>query len=280
MADTAFKQQCIALRNQDYSISEIMKATGRSKTTVYHHIQNMPLSAEKRLRLRRFAASQIAGMSSKWKDKSRLDRHPVPFTEWTPELVMLVAHLMFDGELKRASCVYNNRSEALRTRFENLMKLVYAFPSKEYIGTYGVIRLSYANIELAQLMGIKAKELRKAILAMPLEFQLKFLHAFFDDEGCVSYNITKHRRQVRGYQHDTEMLYIIQRLLSNFRITSTVNERFNEVYIKGKKDLQLFADKINFAPGLCVNGKRSNSVWKESLEKREILRRALASYQH
>lgn len=45
-----------------------------------------------------------------------------------------------------------------------------------------------------------------------------------------------------------------------------------------KKNLDLFAAEINFSPGVCVNGNRSNSAWKESLEKREILRRALASY--
>jgi len=52
-----------------------------------------------------------------------------------------------------------------------------------------------------------------------------------------------------------------------------------EIKITSRENIARFAREINFSPGVRVNGQRSNSIWKQSLEKKEILRRALVSYQ-
>ena len=71
---------------------------------------------------------------------------------------------------------------------------------------------------------------------------------------------------------------LIHQLLNNFGIDSKVDEKYNEVVITRRKNLERFYKKINFSLGIFVNSKRSNSIWKKSLEKRQILRNALDSY--
>ncbi|OGG72878.1 hypothetical protein A3A38_01555 [Candidatus Kaiserbacteria bacterium RIFCSPLOWO2_01_FULL_53_17] len=66
-------------------------------------------------------------------------------------------------------------------------------------------------------------------------------------------------------------------MLSDFNIESRI-QLPNEIVSVGKENLLKFEKEIGFSPGVRINGKRSNSIWKQSLEKREILRRAIASY--
>jgi hypothetical protein len=157
------------------------------------------------------------------------------------------------------------------------MRELYAYPPKHYLSN-GVHRIAYHNVALATFMRAKATELLLNIAALSPDLQLVFLQTFFDDEGCVDYSIKRNSREIRGYQHDVAILKLVQKLLSNFGIISKVDERFFEVTITRKENLLKFKEQINFSPGVRVNGMRSNSVWKESLEKREILNRALASY--
>ncbi len=156
------------------------------------------------------------------------------------------------------------------------MKTVYPFPPKRYESLSGVFKLGYHNVELGNFFKIEARKLLDGILGMERELQRAFLRSFFDDEGSV-YFIRK-RRAVRGYQHNAKILMLIKRLLKDFGIKSSVDKKYNEVTITCKENILRFAKEINFSKGIRVNGNRSNSIWKESLEKREILRHALASY--
>lgn len=117
----------------------------------------------------------------------------------------------------------------------------------------------------------KARELVADIHNVKKELKRTFLRTFFDDEGSV-YFIGK-RRAVRGYQHDTKILNLIQQLLIESNIESRVDEKFNEITITKFENIARFAQEINFTPGVRVNGKRSNSIWKKSLEKRVILKK-------
>ena len=106
-----------------------------------------------------------------------------------------------------------------------------------------------------------------------------FPRAFFDDdEGCVDFRPHKNARRVRGYQKNKDLLYLVQKLLEAFSIRSTVTAP-NEIVIVGKSNLAQFQKEINFSPGVRVNGNRANSIWKKSFEKRQLLTKALASYQ-
>lgn len=253
-----------------------MRITGRPKTSIYQHIRNLPLS-EKRiqsfkkasgLRIREFAVARTGKSNRPFKT----------FTVWTPDTVLLVAHLSFDGDIVRGKCAYNNRSMILIQRVEKLMRLVYDFePSRWLNKSTGVHRVSYYNVELDSFLKKKSKELFLGIQALSLELKREFLRAFFDDEGCMDYKPVGRKRRIRGYQKDNTILHLVHSLLADFGIRSRVVAP-NEVVITGKSDLLKFQKEINFSPGVRINGNRSNSIWKEHLEKRDLLERAIQSF--
>ncbi len=274
--DTSFRERCIALRKEGCSILEIMRATGRPKTSVYAHIHDLPLSEERVKEIRKASGKRIRVFGSARKGTSA--RPFVRFEEWNAESVLLVAHLSFDGGLGHGKCEYNNRSESLIDRVEGLMRPVYGFEPKRYRNlATGVQRISYFNVPLALYFKEKSDGLLLQISEMPLDLKREFLRAFFDDEGCMDFRPLRNHRRIRGYQKKTRVLYIVQGLLKDFGIDAHVKKP-NEVVIHGKENLIRFQKEINFSPGVRINGNRSNSIWKESLEKRELLQRAIDSF--
>lgn len=274
----AFKEQCIALRKRGYSIIEIMEATGRAKSSIRVHIKDIPLS-EKRLREIRVASGKrIRKFAIARKGKS--ERAFRAFNTWSPGTVLLVAHLLFDGEVVRTRCVYNNRSEALIDRVTKLMRPIYNFEPKRYLNQLtGVHRISYHNVMLGAYIENKSIELLRKIEGMSLDLKREFIRAFFDDEGCMDYRPDANRRSVRGYQKDIRILKIIKALLADFDIAANIVLP-NEVTIVGKENLMRFEQEINFSAGVYMNGDRSNSRWKKHVEKRELLKQAIASFKN
>ena len=269
----SFKQTCTELRLKDHTLKEIMAITGRSKTSVYAHIRGIPLSYKKRKQI----AENSKSLALRIADSRRgIALRPFrPFIDWTPEMVLLTSHLIFDGRLAK-SCEYNNRSLALIGRVKNLMTTVYDFPPKHnYFDPSGVHRISYHNVALAGFFKQKSHEMLLGIGQMSLRHQQEFLRAFFDDEGCM--DARSSRCMVRGYQKDQAILLIVKDLLKNFKIESKLAGR-NEVVISGKQNLIKFRDEINFSKGVCINPNRTNSLWKKNLEKRKLLDMAIASF--
>lgn len=272
----SFKKQCIELRKKDYSLDEIMKLTGRGKSSVYFHIKDIPLSPKKHKEIRRNSGIRARAVSAARRGVSA--REYKKFSSWTPELVLLVAHLMFDGEILKKRCIYNNRSRALTDRVEKLMHGVYDFPPKILtVEQSGVCRLQYFNVELANFLYGKANELQDLILQLEVLCQREFIRAFFDDEGCMDVRLDRNLRRIRGYQKDKSILKLIQKLLKNFDIESKLQGK-NEVVISGKENLKRFQKEINFSKGVRLNPRRSNSLWKKDIEKRELLARAIKSF--
>lgn len=183
------------------------------------------------------------------------------FFEWNADNVSLVSHLLFDGELKRSSCIYNNRSVALTSQVRNCMKRIYDYEPKEWLnGESGVMRISYHNVSLAAYMQGKAQQLLHEIAILPKELQRSFLCAFFDDEGCIYFRPRKNTRLVRGYQYKLHILRLVQHLLKNFSIESKLQIQYNEITISRRENIERFAKEINFSNGVTINGSRSNSA--------------------
>ena len=272
-----FKERCVALREKDYTLAEIMRATGRSKTSVYFHIRNIPLSAKRQQLIREATIVRARAYSRSRKGKSvRAFR---TFNQWSADMVLLIAHLSFDGDIVRGECIYNNRSIALIERVERLMCKLYDYAPRRYLDVHsGVTKTCYFNVALDAYLQRKAKDLFGRVDTFPRPLKREFLRAFFDDEGCMDFRPESNRRKVRGYQKDVRILKIIQKLLTDFSIDAKVVTP-NEVVITGKENLLRFEREINFSPGVYINGKRSNSRWKKHLEKRQILRMAIESFQ-
>ena len=272
-----FKEQCIVLRKKGYSIIEIMKATGRAKSSIHTHIKDIPLSAKRIQQYKIAAGKRIKKFALARKGKSI--RPFKTFKVWNTQSILLVAHLLFDGEIhENRGCAYNNRSKTLIERVTKLMCEYYDFDPKQYQNqTTGVYRVSYYNVALATYLKKKAKELLKQIKRIPLDLKREFIRAFFDDEGCMDFRPSSNIRKVRGYQKDVRILKIVKALLVDFNITARVVLP-NEVVIVGKKNLMQFEREINFSQGVYINGNRSNSRWKKHIEKRELLRLAIKSF--
>jgi intein/homing endonuclease len=255
---------------------EIAKITGKPKSSVYYHIQDIPLSAERVFKTRQTQALRLKNISSQRKGKSL--KGFKKFNQWSPSTVSLIAHFVFDGEVKRIGCVYNNRNHALLHKVETAMKKIYSFPPSRYFNILtGVSRISYFNVALGTYLQEKAVLLLDQIETLPRTSKREFIRAFFDDEGCMDFRPKRNLRQVRGYQKNVAILKIIAKLLLEFGIYSQI-QKPNEVVISGKENLLKFQKEINFSPGVYINGNRTNSIWKKHLEKRDLLARAISSY--
>jgi len=272
-----FKHTCIRLRKRGYALGEIVKITGRPKTSVYFHIKSIELSETVKRAIKKQWAIRIKTFNKARKGKSNFNRHPHQFINWTGNIVSLVAHLLFDGELRHSGCFYTNQNKVLLDKVENLMRKVYDYPPQRSEPTPSVYRTSYYNVELSAYIKEKTKELLFCIPTMPKELKRSFLRTFFDDEGSVYF--IGNKRLVRGYQHSSEILNIIHSLLNDFGVTSKIDEKYHEIVISGRENLKRFRAEINFSPSVSINPNRKNSVWKRPLEKREILQMALNSYQ-
>ena len=272
----SFKEQCVALRKKDKTINEIMAITGRSKSSIYTHIKDISLSKEKLDIVN--VQSRARALINAEKRRGVSVRSFKAFNTWSPDRVLLVAHLIFDGELKNRTCGYINRSMALVLRVETLLAPIYNFePKRHYDTVSGVHKIRYYNVALKNYLEDKARELRKTIASLSLECQREFLRAFFDDEGCMDYRPNRNVRQIRGYQKDRDILNIIQKLLHNFGIEAKIKEP-NEIVIVGKENLKKFEKEINFSKGVKLNPRRANSIWKKEIEKRDLLESAIKSF--
>ena len=272
----AFKKQCIDLRKLNYSLSEIVQVTGRPKTSVYFHIRDIPLSNQKLKTVREARRQRLLKIDFDRKGKSV--KSFKKFDKWDEYMVSLVAHLIFDGEIKKNGCVYNNRSIALIEKVERCMSKIYKFrPVRYYDKISGVYRTNYYNVALSIYLKKKSEELLSEIIYLSRNLKREFVRAFFDDEGCMDFKPELNTRRIRGYQKKVEILFLVQDLLKDFKIVSSI-QLPNEIKITQKENLLRFQRHINFSKNIFMNGKRSNSVWKKHLEKRKILKMALDSY--
>lgn len=272
----SFKETCINLRKKDYTLSEIAKQTGRPKTSVYAHIRGMSLSTRKKDSILRKYAERIRPFALMRKGKSA--RKFKRFHAWNRDTVSLVAHCLFDGEIRRTGCSYNNRNIALIEQVETSMRTIYEFEPTRYKNPLtGVRRVSYHNVALGAFIKQRSRNLLKEVPTLPKHLKQVFLRAFFDDEGYADFRPRQNKRSVRGYQKDIRILKLIRKLLGDFNITSKI-QMPNEIVVSGKQNLAAFQKNIDFTAGVRINGSRSNSIWRESLEKSELLRRAIASF--
>jgi len=279
-------EKCRILKRNGFTLGEIIKAIGVPKTTIYNYTHDIILSpeAEERLmntreRLTKENTKKINEFNIRErKGKCALGRVFFKPKSWTNELVYLIAHFMFDGQITSHSCIYCNRSEALINRMRLLMKKVFNLEPKNWTDKKtGVHRISYHYVEFAIYARKKAKELIKGIITDSLVYKKIFLQAFFDDEGCAYWH--KRARKIRGFQHNLKVLKLVQKLLKDFGIESKIDKKYQEIIISRKENLIKFRNKINFSKGIYINPNRKNSIWKRKLEKREILNKIIDSYQ-
>lgn len=264
------------LREAGYTLPEIVKLTGRPKTSVYFHIYNIPLSNDRLQTIKLESGVRAKSIALTRKGKSR--RNFKRFTQWNTRIVILLAHFMFDGTISRTGCIYNNRNKVLINRVEQCMKEIYDHEPKRWVNKItGVSRISYHNVALGTYLQAESIILLKDIQRLSKDMKREFVRSFFDDEGCIDFRPKRNLRQIRGYQKDISVLFLIQKLLADFGVESRVVKP-NEVVISRKEYLIKFQEEVGFSPGVKLNENRSNSIWKRPLEKRFLLEQAISSF--
>lgn len=265
------RRKCRELRRKEISLEKIINVVHLPKTTVYDQIKDIPISLNTK---KRFREETIARLNKFNKQKKG---RPVPKPKtWSEELIYIVAHFMFDGEIAKGGCIYYNRSKFLINRMGQMVKKIFSLDPIIRITPDDVIRLQYYFVEFRNYINKKTQELLDYIPTASKKEKKVFLKAFFDDEGGVYYS--GRARRIRGYQHSRKILYLVQNLLKVFDIISRIDNRYTEVDITGRKNLFRFRDQINFSPGIYINPDRKNSLWKNKIEKRKILEKAISSY--
>jgi len=270
------KELSISLRKRDKTLGEIARLLGKPKTTIYFHIKNVPLSLSKKEAVRALSKRRMGELAKGRRGKS--NRKFDMFSCWSEPTVRLVAHLLFDGSFGKSSCGYYNRSFFLSERFKNDMCVLYKHEPATYQRESGVIRVEYYNVALKNYLKEKSIDLQNDIFNLEMDLKIIFLRAFFDDEGCVDFNLGTKTRRVRGYQKNISVLGVVQDLLAEFEIKSAIQEKYCEITVTGKENLLKFREVINFSGGVFMNGSRKNSRWGKDLEKRKILDMMIDSY--
>lgn len=269
-------EQCRKLRKEGFTLGEIAKKTRLPKTTIHGHVYDIPSSPVLEKKIRRIQEENTRRLTEfvikTRKGKCAPGREISLPKDWSYDLVLIIAHFLFDGEIRTHSCVYNNRNEALIQRVESLMRKIFNLKPRYYLNRKtGVSRLFYHHVELANYIYKKSEVLKKYIKVNSLKGKRLFLKAFFDDEGSVHFP----KRLVRGFQHDPKILELVQDLLKDFGIDSRIDKKYKEIVISREENLIRFRDKINFSKGVYINPERKNSIWKQKLEKRKILERII-----
>jgi hypothetical protein len=275
-------QKCRTLRRKGFTLREINKLIKVPTTTLFGYVQDIPFSnkLKERIRLKQIEnTKRLVRFNIETRKGKCIPGRIVPKPKgWFYDLIYLVAHFMFDGEITSHSCIYNNRNGVLMNQVKALMKKVFNLEPYTYLNKEtGVHRISYHYVELAIYAQKKSKELLKYIQKTGKKEKIIFLRAFFDDEGCTG--LWKRKKLVRGYQKDIKILELVQKLLKDFNINSKIDKKYKEIVISRKENLVKFQNIINFSKGIYINPNRKNSIWKRKLEKREILSKLINSYQ-
>jgi hypothetical protein len=271
--------QCRNLRRKGFTLREISKLTSIPFTTIYGYVADIPISLKlkEKIKLKQIEnTNRLIKFNIEIRKGKCISGRIVPKPKgWSCDLIYLIAHFMFDGEMNGHSCVYNNRNEVLINRVRTLMKKIFNLEPRVYLNEEtGVHRISYHYVELAIYIQLRVKKLLRYIQKASQKEKKIFLQAFFDDEGSIHSD----KKIVRGYQHNLEILKLVQKLLKNFNIESKIDNKYQEIIVSRKPNIIKFRDKINFSKGIYINPDRKNSVWKQKLEKRQILQKVIHSY--
>ncbi len=285
--DSKIIKKCRLLRKKGFTLGEIVKIIQLPKTTIYGHVSDVVFSYKgtKRYKniqekIRAVNTNFINNFNIKFrKGKCIPGRVVIKPNKWSDGLIFLVSHFMFDGEIRNNGCVYNNRNTSLINSVKLQMKNIFNIEPKVWFNAKtGVNRISYFYVELSSYIKEKSYELKTYIINAPMKEKKIFLQSFFDDEGCAYKR--KNKKLIRGYQHNSEILLLIHKLLKDFDIESKIDEKYQEIIISKKENFVKFRDKINFSKEVFINPDRSNSIWRQKLEKREILNKIIASYKN
>lgn len=271
------KKKVIERRQKGESLKRLVVEFGLPKSTVQGWIANILLSKRAKNRLNERARQQRGSIRS----NRRLVLPPTIYsTPFSPDLVRFFAHCLFDGSIRHDQVIYYSSHSALAQKFAENGQKLFGLKPRWGKNEVGVWRIHFFSRNLAEFLLARKKFLIKNIGQMEHDHQIEFLKAFFNDEGSVTFRAKTGRKAVRGYQKDVGVLEIVASLLQSLGIDSKLESLAHspEIAIRGRENIEKFAQVINFDAGVSFLATRKNSYYGKPIEKRVVLRQLLASY--
>lgn len=270
--------KCRSLRLAGRSLGEICRTVGLSKSTVFSYIKEVPLSAEQRELFRSRSREGTRRSNRLRRGISRPHNRLIVRPRLSAKLILCASHFWFDGSLKQSQAAYYNRSETLVAQQEQLVSQLFQRGGRRRLLKGGVIEFTIDSVEFVAFIERVTQKIHAKASFFPRRWKRMILQAFFDDEGNVYMSKEGRDRRVRGYQYDDSILQLIQQLLADFHIHARISRSSRCVEIKGQSELITFRKEIGFRAGIALNPARKNSIWKQPIEKRLLLDRAIASF--
>lgn len=269
------KTKVIQLRYQGYSLNEIVRITGISKSTAQGWVRNIRLSDSARNQLiRKEREGKIKGNNSRRKIIPNFGNNP---SKYPVQLVRFMSHAFFDGGIYKDSVNYYSSHKVLLDTFATDGLTLFGFSANEYVSKYNIFRATYYSKNLVDFITKAKVSFFNDVVQMPDLSKIAFLKAFFDDEGTITYIPETNKKAVRGFQKDLRVLESVCTVLNDFGINSSIeNIRYlPEVVIRRQLDLEKFQRIVGFSPGVNFLATRKNSRYDEPVEKRLILAEAV-----
>jgi hypothetical protein len=273
-----FRKLCRQLRKQGFSLTSIIAETKLPKSTVYGYIEDIELTQDQKTEINRKRNELRRNRTNPRKGICLPGRHIKRPLDWDSQIVHVVAHFMFDGHVRDSGCTYYSRSKYQIEQLKNSINQIFGIKPILHTRADGVAVMAFHNVEFVAYIRERINKIFPYLKTKATrEEKRAFLKTFFDDEGNIYYN-RKYKRRVRGYQRSREILQNLAFLLKEFGIRARVDMHSKAVEFSGRKNLVTFMQKINFSPHICVNPRRKNTIWQKEIEKREILEKAISSY--
>lgn len=264
-------------RREGESLKRLVVEFGLPKSTIQGWIASITLSQSARNRIDERAKEQRRGVRS---NRRLALPSTIYFTPFSPDLIRFFAHCLFDGSIRHDQVIYYSSHLALAEKFADNGQKIFGLKPKWGKKEVGVLRVHFFSRNLAEFLLSRRKFLFENIGHMDRDHQLEFLKAFFNDEGSVTYREESGKKAVRGYQKDVDILRIVASLLQGLGIDSRLEslEHSPEIAIRGRENIEKFAQFIGFDAGVSFLATRKNSYYPKPIEKRIVLRQLIASY--
>ena len=195
---------------------------------------------------------------------------PMPFKEFSKiktefdnedldYLAIIVGHIMGDGGItKQKFLQYSNTEKFLIDEFTYAMKKVFnAKPTTCYKETSGITRLIYPRLYSRILFclfgefsfGRDSKNITLQIDKMPLNWKMKLLRAWYNDDGSVPES--GHYRCIAFKQKDKTLILWIQKTLEKVGIKSKLYKDGTTWHLRILNYINMvkFKEKVGFSKG-------------------------------
>lgn len=188
-------------------------------------------------------------------DRKIIIKNPFPL-KMNSSLARIVSNLVGDGsidskKIKKENCYdfrYHNTNISLINRFINDLRIVFGVNLEINSAKLKEGHLQAYYVKIPAVIGriislIFSEVIVKNAVKLDKEFYPEYIGALFDDEG----HATKSEPKIFISNTNFKLLKEVKKMLLSLEINSMLNKKQFKLYIRGRKNIQLFIEKIPIA---------------------------------